>query len=113
MNGPRKPRRGEVHWVNLDPTIGTEVRKTRPAVILSNNAQNHAGQRVLAAPVTSNVTRVYSFETLIRIQGRPAKAMLDQVRCLDQSRLAGYISTVTPEEMEALERALRIAFDLI
>jgi len=88
------------------------IRKTRPAVILSNNAQNEAGQRVLAAPLTSNTIRVYSFEALIRVQGKPSKAMLDQVRCLDQSRLGRHIGSLTNAEMRAVERALRIAFDL-
>jgi mRNA interferase MazF len=112
MDAFRKPRRGDVYWVNLDPTIGTEVKKTRPAVILSNNAQNEAGQRVLAAPVTSNTSRLYSFEALITASGRSAKAMLDQVRCLDQPRLGQYICTVSKDEMKSLERALRVAFDL-
>jgi mRNA interferase MazF len=112
MPEPRRPRRGDVFWVNLDPTIGTEVKKTRPAVILSNNAQNRVGQRVLAAPVTSNVSRVYSFEALITVAGEPAKAMLDQVRCLDQSRLGRHIGTISEEEMQAVEKALRVAFDL-
>ena len=78
MEVRRKPRRGDLYWVNLDPTVGTEIRKTRPAVILSNNAQNEIGQRVLAAPVTSNTSRVYSFEALLQCEGKPAKAMLDQ-----------------------------------
>ena len=112
MTQPERPRRGDVFWVNLDPTIGTEVKKTRPAVILSNDAQNRAGQRVLAAPVTSSVRRVYSFEAQITLGDKESKAMLDQVRCLDQSRLSGFIKTVTREEMKALERALRVAFDL-
>ena len=99
--------------MNLDPTVGTEVRKTRPAVILSNDAQNEVGQRILAAPVTSNTVRVYSFEASIHVAGRPAKAMLDQVRCLDQSRLRDYISTVSQQELRAIEKALRVAFDLI
>jgi len=112
MQAPRRPLRGDVFWVNLDPAIGTEVKKTRPAVILSNDAQNRVGQRVLAAPVTSNVSRVYSFEALITIEGKPAKAMLDQVRSLDQSRLGRYIGTVSEDEMRAMEKALRVAFGL-
>ena len=112
MRAPRRPLRGDAFWINLDPAIGTEVKKTRPAVILSNDAQNRVGQRVLAAPVTSNVSRVYSFEALITIEGKAAKAMLDQVRCLDQSRLGQYIGTVSAEAMRAIEKALRVAFDL-
>ncbi len=99
--------------MNLDPTVGTEVRKTRPAVILSNDAQNEVGQRVLAAPITSNTVRVYSFEASLQVAGRPAKAMLDQVRCLDQSRLRDHIATVSRPELGAIEKALRVAFDLI
>ncbi len=66
------PRWGEVYWVNLDPAIGTEARKTRPAVILSNNTLNQVGQRLLAVPVTSNTSRVYSFEALLEVDGKPA-----------------------------------------
>ncbi len=113
MAQPNWPRRGDVFWVNLDPTIGTEVKKTRPAVILSNDAQNRAGQRVLAVPVTSKVRRVYSFEAQITLGNKKSKAMLDQVRSLDQSRLRGFIKRVTPDEMKALERALRVGFDLM
>lgn len=112
MSVARRPRRGDVHWVHLDPAIGTEIKKTRPAVILSNDSQNRAGLRVVAAPVTSNVERVYSFEALIQIKGRPSKAMLDQVRTLDQARLGEYIATVTPREMQDLERGVRVVFDL-
>ena len=113
MDAVKSPRRGDVYWVNLDPTVGTEVKKTRPAVVLSNNAQNEARQRVLAAPVTSNTSRLYSFEALITVDGKPAKAMLDQVRCLDQSRLRRYIGAVSKDEMRGIEKALRIAFDLL
>jgi mRNA interferase MazF len=98
--------------VNLDPTVGTEVRKTRPAVILSNDAQNSVGQRVLAAPITSNTSRVYSFEAELIVNGKRSKAMLDQVRCLDQSRLRECIGTVSLTEMSSIERALKVAFDL-
>jgi mRNA interferase MazF len=108
----RKPKRGNVFWVNLDPSIGTKVKKTRPAVILSNDAQNSVGQRVLAAPVTSNGSRLYSFEAEVTIDGKRAKAMLDQVRCLDQSRLREHIGSVSAAEMKAIEKALRVVFDL-
>lgn len=78
---------------------------------LSNDAQNAVGQRVLEAPATSNVSRVYSFEAAVTVAGKPSKAMLDQVRCLDQSRLKGFLGHVSPVELKDLERALRIAFD--
>lgn len=106
------PRRGDIFWVNLDPTVGSEVRKARPAVILSNDAQNSVGQRVLAAPITSNVSRVYSFEAEVGVGEKRCKAMLDQVRCLDRSRLQDYVGRVSATEMRAMEKALRVAFDL-
>jgi len=83
------------------------------AVVVSNNAQNEVGQRILAAPVTSNTSRVYSFEALITLEAEPAKAMLDQVRCLDQSRLGRYIRTLSSDEIRAIDKALKVAFDLI
>jgi hypothetical protein len=55
----RRPRRGEVYWVNLDPVVGTEIRKTRPAVIVSNDSCNRYGTRVVVLLITSNVTSLY------------------------------------------------------
>jgi mRNA interferase MazF len=101
-----------VFWVNLDLAVDTDAKKTRPAVVVSNDAQNSVGQRVLAAPVSSKVTRIYSFEAALAVGGTPGKAMLDQVRCLDQSRLRGYMGTASSAEMRAVETALRVAFDL-
>jgi mRNA interferase MazF len=92
--------------------VGSEVKKTRPAGILSNDVQNRYSGRVLAAPVTSNISRVYPFEAEISVGGRRCKAMLDQIRCLDQSRLSGSLVGVSESEMTLLEDALRIAFDL-
>jgi mRNA interferase MazF len=82
-------------------------------LILSNDAQNSAGQRVLAAPITSSVKRIYAFEAAVSVQGRGCKAMLDQVRCLDRQRLLDKAGRATDEEMKAVDEALRIAFDLI
>lgn len=109
----RVPRRGDIYWVRLDPAIGTEVKKTRPAVVLSNNVQNSAGLRVLAAPITSNVSKVYSFEAPVVVKGRGCKAMLDQVRCLDQSRLKDFAGQATEAEIRGFEAALRVTFDLV
>jgi len=55
----RAPRRGDVYWVNLDPVVGTEIRKTRPAVVVSNDSCNRYGARVVVLPVTSNVDSLY------------------------------------------------------
>jgi mRNA interferase MazF len=66
-------KRGEVWWVEFDPSIGSEIRKTRPAVIVSNDAANRNLARVVVIPMTSNVSRVYPGETIVAIGGQQSK----------------------------------------
>jgi mRNA interferase MazF len=73
-------RRGEVWWVEFDPSIGSEIRKTRPAVIISNDAANRNLKRVVVMPLTSNTGRLYPGEALVQIGEQTSKAMADQVR---------------------------------
>jgi len=105
-------RRGEVYWVNLDPTIGTEIQKTRPAVIISNDSQNKVGQRYIVAPVTSTTKNLYPFEVNININGTLSKAMLDQIRTLDHQRLGKRICKLSFEELNQIERAVKIVLDI-
>ena len=102
------PRRGDVFWVNLDPARGTEIRKTRPAVIISNDSCNKYGARVVVLPVTSNVESLFPGEARIEIEGRPARALGDQLRSLDKSRLGARIGTLSPAELLAVEEAVLI-----
>jgi len=71
--------RGEVWWVDFDPSFGGEIRKTRPAIIVSNDASNRNLNRIQVVPVTSNVSRVYPCEAAIDLNGEPRKAMADQI----------------------------------
>ena len=87
----RMPRRGDVYWVALDPTLGSEIQKTRPAVIVSNNSCNAFGARVVVLPLTSNVDSLYPGEALITVKGKPSRALGDQIRSLDKSRLRSRI----------------------
>lgn len=108
----RPPRRGDVYWVNLDPVVGTEIRKTRPAVIVSNDSCNRYGTRVVVLPVTSNVDSLYPGEALIEIKGKKGRALGDQMRSIDRSRLRSRLGTLTATEMVRIEEALAITLAL-
>ena len=72
-------KRGEVWWVSFDPSIGGEIRKKRPAVIVSNNAANQFLNRVQVVPLTSSVGKLYPSEAYITLRRKKAKAMADQL----------------------------------
>lgn len=106
------PKRGDIYWLQLDPTVGTEIQKTRPCLILSNNSQNKKGLRVIAAPITSKVKTVYPFEAKITIKGKECKVLLDQLRALDKQRINSKIDSIDSQTMIQVEDALKIALDL-
>jgi|SRR6187455_141813 mRNA interferase MazF len=108
----RSPRRGDVYWVNLDPVVGTEIRKTRPAVIVSNDSCNRYGTRLVVLPITSNVDSLYPGEALIEIKGKKGRALGDQIRSIDRSRLKGRLGVLTATEMVRIEEALAITLGL-
>lgn len=108
----RPPRRGDVYWVSLDPVVGTEIRKTRPAVIVSNDSCNRYGTRVVVLPVTSNVDSLFPGEAPIKIKGKQGRALGDQIRSLDKSRLKARVSTLTTAEMALIDEALAITLGL-
>lgn len=81
-------RRGEVHWVNLDPTVGTEIKKMRPALVVSPDDMNAALPRIIVAPITSK-GQALGCRPELEFQGKPARILLDQIRCVDKGRLAG------------------------
>jgi mRNA interferase MazF len=108
------PQRGELYWVNLDPTIGSEIAKTRPAVIISNNIGNQFANCVIVAPVTSaNGTKVYPFEAKLETSegGVPqaSKVLLDQIRTVDKARLGAKLGMLAAERMEEINRAIRLS----
>jgi mRNA interferase MazF len=86
-------KRGEVYWVNLDPTVGTEIKKTRPALVISPDDMNQALPRVIVAPITSK-GQPLGCRPGIRLQGKRGRVLLDQIRCVDKVRLAGKIGKV-------------------
>ena len=108
----RPPRRGDVYWVALDPALGSEIQKTRPAVIVSNNSCNAFGARVVVLPLTSNVDSLYPGEALVTVKGKPSRALGDQIRSLDKSRLRSRIETLSQDELLAVDEALRVTLSL-
>ena len=107
------PRRGDVYWVALDPTIGSEIKKTRPAVIVSNNSCNAFGSRVVVLPLTSNVESLYPGEAAVVVNGKPARVLGDQIRSLDKSRLRSRIDRLSHDELMAVDEAIRITLALL
>lgn len=108
------PKRGEVYWVNLDSAIGSEIAKTRPALIISNNIGNEHADRVIVAPISSNnLQRVYPFE--VRLEAgevglrQPSKVLLDQIRTVDKARLTNRIGLLVAERMTDINDAIQLS----
>lgn len=91
---------------------GSEIKKTRPAVIVLNNSCNTLGSRVVVLPLTSNADSLYPGETMVVVNGKPARVLGDQIRLLDQSRLQSRIGTLSQDELATVDKAIRITLVL-
>ena len=100
------PRRGEVWWVSFDPSLGGEIQKTRPAIVLSNDAANTALNRVIVVPITSQVAKVYPGEALVTVNGEQRKAMADQIMTASKQRLKGKLGSLSRTDMTVVENAV-------
>jgi len=105
-------KRGEVWWVAFGPSRGGEIRRQRPALIISNDASNSHLTRVQVVPLTGNVDRVYPSEALVDLAGRPAKAMADQLSTVVKARLVGLAGRLSPSDLQLVERAVTIQLGL-
>jgi len=109
-------KRGEVFLVNFDPTIGAEAKKTRPAVIVSNDINNAHSPIISIVPITSNVTKVYSFEVEIPqgvggLKSR-SKVMVNQTRAVDKIRLIKKLGHLPEQILSDINEALKLHYDL-
>lgn len=105
-------KRGEVWWVEFDPAIGSEIAKRRPAIILSNDSANRNLSRVIVVPLTSNTTKLYPGEALVKIASQTSKAMTDQIMAADKSRLKSKLGEVEKSDLKNVEDALRVQLGL-
>jgi mRNA interferase MazF len=110
-------RRGEVYLVNLEPSRGAEATKTRPAIVVSNDAANVAATRtglgvVVVVPVTSNVKRVYPFQVALSVTegglDRPSKAQVEQLRAIDVSRFGRRLGALAAATLQKVDDAVRL-----
>jgi mRNA interferase MazF len=109
-------KRGEIYFANLDPTVGSEIRKKRPVLIVSNNANNKAASTVTIIPITSNTNKVYPFEVLLKIKDcglqKISKAQCHQIRTISKIRIVGkVVGFANKEMMLKINSALKLHLD--
>src|SRR4030042_2644164 len=105
-------KRREVWWVNFDPSIGGEIKKKRPAVIVSNDASNKFLNRVHVVPLTSKTDRLYPSEAVVVFEGKESKAMADQLATVSKARLFRRADILSQQDMRKIEEAMKIQLDI-
>jgi mRNA interferase MazF len=116
--GVTPPRRGDVYLVSLDPAVGAEIQKTRPAVVVQNDIANRASPITIVAAITSHTEARRVYVTNVPIAkgegGLPSPSLVlaNQLRSVDRQRLIRRLGTVKPDTMRRVDRALAISLSL-
>lgn len=104
--------RGGIYWVQFDPALGGGIQKTRPAIVVSNDAANAALNRVQVVPITSKTDRVYPGEALVEVKGEKRKAMADQLTTASKLRFGSQLGILSPSDMARVEAAIAVQLGL-
>ena len=106
-------KRGDIFWVNFDPSKDTEIKKTRPSLVCSHDIMNENSSRIIVAPITSNLKRIYSFEYAVKEHKEvKGKIMLDQIRSIDKSRLGKKLGSLSVKDMKEVEEILKFVLGI-
>ena len=112
------PHRGDIYLVNFDPTIGAEIRKTRPALVIQNDIGNQYSPIIIVAAITSKFdSRPYPTDVVMEPEdsglSQTSAAVLNQIRSVDRQRLIKHLGKASPTVMERVDRAIQISLGLV
>ena len=109
----RKIKRGEVYLINFDPTIGGEIKKTRPGIIISTDKANPYLNRVIVIPLSSKIEKLYPSEVKIEFGKKESKAMADQIRTISKKRIIKKLGKVSGNDIKKVESVVKLMLELI